>query len=48
MKDEVIKDALFSALTLLNNEVECVEVPELSDEYFKVIEKIEIALRELH
>ncbi|MES2278567.1 MAG: hypothetical protein V4592_21230 [Bacteroidota bacterium] len=47
MNKDVLKDALFSALTLLNNEVECVMIPELSDEYFNVIDKIEVALKEL-
>jgi hypothetical protein len=47
MNLQIIKDALYSALTLLNDEVESVEAPELSDEYFSVIEKVEAALKEL-
>jgi hypothetical protein len=47
MNKELINDALSNALNLLNNEVECVIESELSDEYLRVIQKIEIALDEL-
>ena len=47
MNHEVIKDALYSALTLLSQEVECVDMPELSEEYYGVIGKIEAALKEI-
>ncbi|WP_295721085.1 hypothetical protein [Mucilaginibacter sp.] len=47
MNQEIIKDALYSALTLLKDEVESVIIPELSEEYYRVIDKIEIALKEI-
>ncbi len=46
MDKEIIKDALYSALTLINQEVECVDDPELSEDYLRVIGKIEDALKE--
>jgi hypothetical protein len=46
MNEEVLKDALFSALSLLNSEFDSVEDIELSDQYLAVIEKVENALNE--
>jgi hypothetical protein len=47
MNQEIIKEALYSALTLLNQEIACVEDAELSDDYLRVIGKIEDALKGL-
>ena len=47
MNKENIKDALLSALSLLNNEFESIAITELSDEYLTVIQQIENALKEL-
>jgi hypothetical protein len=47
MNQEIIKDALYSALTLLKDEAESVIIPELSEDYYRVIDKIEIALKEI-
>lgn len=46
-KDKKIETALISALSLLNNELQCVELDELRDEYLAVIEQLETALKEL-
>ncbi|MDN3581920.1 hypothetical protein [Mucilaginibacter flavus] len=48
MNLQIVKDALYYALTLMNDEVESVELPELRDEYCWVIEKIEEALKEMN
>lgn len=47
MDKEKIKIALFSALSLLESELRSVEFDELKNEYFDVIEKIELALKEI-
>jgi hypothetical protein len=47
MDQEIIKDALHGALTLLNNQVESVLIPELSEEYYRVIGEIEAVLKQL-
>lgn len=47
MDKEKIETALISALSLLNNELQCVELDELRDEYLAVIEQLETALKEL-
>jgi hypothetical protein len=44
MNSEIIKDALESSLSLLNEEFESVELEELKEEYQSVIHKIEVAL----
>jgi hypothetical protein len=46
MNQQIIKDALYSALALLSQEITCVDEPELSDDYLLVIAKIEEALKE--
>jgi hypothetical protein len=48
MKKEILEDALISALTLLNNEVESVIIDDLKEEYLNVIEKVENAIKELN
>lgn len=47
MNKEVIISALYSALNLLNSEIESVIVNELKDEYADVIMKIQKAIDEL-
>ncbi len=47
MKKEIIKDALLSALHLLNNEVESGVIDDLKEEYLIVIAKLENGLKEL-
>jgi hypothetical protein len=42
--NEILEDALISALSLLNSEFESVDDVELSEEYLSVIKKIEDAL----
>ena len=48
MEIEKIENALTSALSLLNNEVESIEYDELKNEYLSVIEKLEIALKAIN
>lgn len=43
-----IQTALMAALSLLNNEVGNIEFDDLKNEYISVIEKLEIALKELN
>lgn len=47
MNKEIIESALNSALYLINNEIESVDVDELKDEYLAVIEELESALKEI-
>jgi len=47
MNNDTIKDALLSALSLLNSEFDSVDDQELREEYLTVIEKIETVLKEL-
>lgn len=44
MKEEILRDALLSALSLLNNEIQTLEIDLLKEEYSEVIEKLENAL----
>ncbi len=48
MEIEKIENALTSALSLLNNEVDSIEYDELKNEYLSVIEKLEIALKAIN
>lgn len=48
MKKEILEDALSSALSLLNNEIESVEIDDLKNDYLTVIEKIELAIKEIN
>lgn len=47
MNIEFIETALQSAYQLLNSEIQSIEFEELQNEYLAVIEKIEIALKEV-
>lgn len=47
MNLEIIKEALESSLSLLNEELESVILDELKDEYLSVIQKIKNALTSL-
>jgi hypothetical protein len=47
MNTEKIENALLSALSLLNNEVNNIEFDELKNEYLLVIEQLETALNEI-
>ena len=44
---EKVEIAVISALSILRNEVECIEYDELQNEYLSAIEKLEIALDEI-
>lgn len=48
MDIEKIEIALTSALSVLNNEVDNIELDELKNEYISAIEQIEIALNEIN
>ena len=48
MNTKNIEIALISALSLLNNEIDNIDFDELRNEYSSVIEKIEIALKEIN
>ncbi len=47
MNEELIKDALNSALYLLSNEYESVVIEELKQEYLDTIQKIELAIKSI-
>jgi hypothetical protein len=47
MQTDKIENALLSALSLLNEEVNNIEYTELKNEYNLVIDKIKIALNEI-
>lgn len=47
MNLELIKEALESSLSLISEELECVELDELREDYLFVIQKIETALKTL-
>jgi hypothetical protein len=48
MKEEIVKDALYSALSLLNNEIQNIEFEELKEDYQIVIAKLEAGLKEFN
>lgn len=45
MELEIIKDALESSLSLLNDEYESIMTVELKSDYFEVLQKIEKSLK---
>ena len=47
MNIKAIQEALQSAYSLLNNEIDTIEYDELKNDYLSVIEKLEIALKEI-
>jgi len=47
MNKQSVHDAIEDALYLLNNELQCVIDPDLAEEYFRVIEKLGLALKEV-
>ena len=47
MNREIIETALISSLSLLNNEVDSIEFDDLKNEYLDVIEKLELAIKEI-
>lgn len=47
MNLEILKEALEASHSLIYEELECVELDELKEDYMNVIKKIEIALSEL-
>jgi len=47
MNKELIKESLRDALSLLNNEFDSVSMPELGEDYIRVMGKIELALKEI-
>lgn len=47
MKIEEIKQAIVSALSLLENEVESIMLEDLKEEYLSVIKSLETALKEI-
>ncbi len=48
MNTEKIQLALQSALSLLTNELGCIELDELKSDYIRVIEQLESALQEIN
>ena len=47
MNSEKVKMALLSALSLLNNEVQNIDLDDLKNEYVLVIDELETALNEI-
>jgi hypothetical protein len=47
MNTQIIEEALTTALSLLNNEIDNIDYDELKDEYQATIDKIELAINEL-